>query len=124
MSDFGEIVKQFNKFRRSAITNEQKGKGDYGWIQYETPLWVYQQEFGRLLPSITGFLSQRRTSKRTFAIDFMAAGQAMRDLAEANAIDGGLSITLNDFRKPDVIASDSKLHVDVLGGNILFGTQI
>ena len=123
MADFGELAKQFNKFREKAVEDEKAGNGDYQWIQYGTRLPDTERGFKRLIPSITDFLTERKKVSPTYALDFMGDGQAMRDLSNTGAINAGLSITLNDFRKPDVKISDSKLGVDVLSGNILDGRK-
>jgi len=122
MVTFGEMVRQFSNFRQRAAVDEKDGRGDFAWGQYETPLASYQKEFARLMPSIVSHLKRRKRDKPTFAMDVMSAGKAIRDLAETGAITGGLSVTLNDWRSESTRIGDSKMGVDVLAGNILYGT--
>lgn len=123
MENFGEIIRRFNLARARPKAKEGLDP-DLTWNQYETPIDLYEKRFARLLPSITSHLLDLRRTKPTYVLDVLSAGRAIRDLAEADCITGGLSLTLNDWRNPEIKEYDKKLNIGIIEGNILYGQTI
>lgn len=112
-------IRNFQDFREEQTLRELKQTGDYRWNQYESSFLAYSLHFYRSGFDIRKFLENRANP---VVVDFLGAGQALRDLKNEGLIHSGASVTLNDFRSkinPELIDQDLQNNLELIAGNVM-----
>lgn len=120
-----QTVERDSLFTQVLQARRQTGTDQIGCAIFDSKITDYEATFSKLLgqKSIRDLLQERqKRQEKTFTLDLMAAGQAVRDLANEERIDGGLSLTLTDIRDEQTKAIDSTKNLQVIEGNILYGS--
>lgn len=100
-------------------------EGDF-WTKMTTPLKHYEYYFRAFgdkecrLP-ISHFLQNKvQKGTETFALDIPGGkGQALRDMAFAGLISGGINVNLTDLRNEEEVAFDEQHNIHVVTGDVL-----
>lgn len=113
------VLKRANNLIVKATELDKEGRK---WGVYESPLHAYERDFKTVLaefgiPSLRTFLAEKaRSNGGVRVIDFMGAGQALRDIPN---LDFGIAVTLVDRRNEEIRRSDEQKNIMVIEGNLL-----
>jgi len=113
LKDFLTARKKSDQAKQYEIDRHNKGKKP--WMTYESGLAAY----GSMGIDVKKIAEEQKQGKEhVYAMDVMGQGAFFKDLP----IDGGVSLTLSDLRRPEQRAYDSSHNIQMIADSVFNGT--